>query len=61
MDGDHLNDRELKDEAAYDSLRAGQWLAGRARGGRMSRRAMLRTFGIAGLAAAAAPADAFRC
>jgi DMSO/TMAO reductase YedYZ molybdopterin-dependent catalytic subunit len=56
MDGDHLTDRELTNEAAYDWLRAEQWRAGRARGGRMSRRDMLRTFGISGLAAAAAPA-----
>jgi DMSO/TMAO reductase YedYZ molybdopterin-dependent catalytic subunit len=55
MDGDHLTDRELTNEAAYDWLRAKQWLAGRARDGRMSRRDMLRTFGISGLAAAAAP------
>jgi hypothetical protein len=28
MDGDHLADRQLKNEAVYDTVRLSQWLAG---------------------------------
>jgi DMSO/TMAO reductase YedYZ molybdopterin-dependent catalytic subunit len=45
---------DLRDEGVYDSVRFGQWRAGRARTDGMSRRALLRAFGGAGLALAGA-------
>jgi DMSO/TMAO reductase YedYZ molybdopterin-dependent catalytic subunit len=55
MTGDQESGRDLRDEATYDSVRLGQWLAGRARGEGVTRRDLLRLFGGAGLAAAALP------
>jgi DMSO/TMAO reductase YedYZ molybdopterin-dependent catalytic subunit len=52
MDGDHLGDRSLNNEAVYDTVRLNQWLAGQARGEGVTRRGMLKMFGAAGLAAA---------
>jgi DMSO/TMAO reductase YedYZ molybdopterin-dependent catalytic subunit len=56
MDGDHLPDLSLNSEAVYDTVRLNQWLAGQARGAKVTRRGMLKMLGAAGLSAAALPA-----
>jgi DMSO/TMAO reductase YedYZ molybdopterin-dependent catalytic subunit len=54
VDYEDFTDVELRDECVYDSVRFGQWRAGRARTDGMSRRSLLRAFGGAGLALAGA-------
>jgi DMSO/TMAO reductase YedYZ molybdopterin-dependent catalytic subunit len=54
MDHDDFAGADLRNEGVYDSLRFSQWRSGRARADGMSRRALLRAFGGAGLGLAAA-------
>jgi len=54
VDYDDFTGDDLRDEGVYDSVRFGQWRAGRARTDGLSRRALLRAFGGAGLALAGA-------
>ncbi|HYZ57170.1 MAG TPA: molybdopterin-dependent oxidoreductase [Streptosporangiaceae bacterium] len=56
MDGNHLADRHLNNEAVYDAMRLDQWLTGHARGAGVTRRGMLKMLTGAGLSAAALPA-----
>ncbi|MGA2828931.1 MAG: hypothetical protein ABSF03_22780, partial [Streptosporangiaceae bacterium] len=58
VDHDDFDGADLRNEGAYDSVRFRQWQAGRARTDGMSRRALLRAFGGAGLALAGAGAVA---
>src|SRR5205823_1292866 len=55
VNDDRMADAEPDGEAAYDAARLEQWMTGRARGGGMSRRGVLRMLGTPGLAAAARP------
>jgi DMSO/TMAO reductase YedYZ molybdopterin-dependent catalytic subunit len=54
MDHEDFTGADLRNEGVYDSVRFGQWRAGRARTYGMSRRGLLRAFGGAGLALAGA-------
>ncbi len=54
VDHDDFDGADLRNEGAYDSVRFSQWRAGRARTDGMSRRALLRAFGGAGLGLAGA-------
>jgi DMSO/TMAO reductase YedYZ molybdopterin-dependent catalytic subunit len=54
MEHDDFADADLQTESVYDSVRYSQWRSGRARTDGMSRRALLRAFGGAGLALAGA-------
>ena len=54
MEHDDFADADLRTESVYDSVRFSQWRSGRARADGLSRRALLRAFGGAGLALAGA-------
>jgi DMSO/TMAO reductase YedYZ molybdopterin-dependent catalytic subunit len=54
MDHEDFEGADLRNEGVYDSVRFSQWRAGHARTDGMSRRALLRAFGGAGLALAGA-------